>query len=39
MAERIVAVDAEAKRTRHETVFPQECEKAFGMGAALLRNH
>ena len=31
--------DAEAKRTRHETVFPQECEKAFGMGAALLRNH
>lgn len=28
--------DAEAKKTRHETIFPQECKKAFKMGAALL---
>ena len=27
----------EAKRRRHETVFPQEREKARGMGAALVR--
>ena len=28
--------DPEAKKRRHETVFPQECEKAYGMGAALV---
>ena len=27
--------DPEAKKRRHETVFPLECEKAFQMGAAL----
>ena len=27
--------DAEAKYKRHEEVFPQECKKAFEMGAAL----
>ena len=27
--------DPEAKKARHETVFPQECQKAFEMGAAL----
>lgn len=27
--------DPEAKKIRHETVFPQECRKAFEMGAAL----
>ena len=27
--------DPEAKKTRHETVFPQECQKAFEKGAAL----
>ena len=27
--------DSEAKKTRHETVFPEECKKAFEMGAAL----
>ena len=27
--------DAEAKQRRHETVFPQECRKAFEMGATL----
>ena len=30
--------DPEAKKRRHETVFPQECAKAFDMGAALLMN-
>ena len=25
----------EAKLKRHETVFPQECRKAFEMGAAI----
>ncbi len=29
--------DAEEKRRRHETVFPQECKKAFEMGAALVK--
>ncbi len=29
--------DAEAKKTRHDTVFPQECEKAFAMGKELLQ--
>jgi len=28
--------DVEAKKLRRETVFPQECRKAFEMGAALL---
>ena len=28
--------DPEAKKRRHETVFPQECAKAFNMGAALV---
>ena len=28
--------DPEAKKLRHETVFPQECKKAFEMGAALV---
>ncbi len=27
--------DPEAKRLRHETVFPQECKKAFELGASL----
>ena len=27
--------DPEAKKLRHETVFPQECRKAFELGAAL----
>ena len=29
--------DAEAKKNRRETVFPQECEKVFELGAALAR--
>ena len=29
--------DPEAKKTRHETVFPQERQKAFELGAALVR--
>lgn len=29
--------DPEAKKLRHETVFPQECRKAFEMGAALAK--
>lgn len=29
--------DPGAKKARHETVFPQECQKAFEMGAALAR--
>ena len=28
--------DPEAKKRRHETVFPQECKKAYEMGAALV---
>ena len=28
--------DPEAKKQRHETVFPEECKKAFEMGAALV---
>ena len=28
--------DPEAKKLRHETVFPQECKKAYEMGAALV---
>ena len=29
--------DAEAKQIRHETVFPQECKRAYEMGASLAR--
>ena len=29
--------DPEAKQRRHETVFPQECRKAFEMGTALVQ--
>lgn len=28
--------DPEAKRIRHETVFPQECKRVFALGASLL---
>ncbi len=28
--------DPEAKKLRHDTVFPQECKKAYDMGAALV---
>ena len=28
---------SEAKKQRHETVFPKECEKALNMGANLVR--
>ena len=27
--------DSEAKRIRHETIFPQECQKTYELGAAL----
>ena len=30
--------DPEAKKRRHETVFPQECARAYEMGAALIAN-
>ena len=29
--------DPEAKQKLHETVFPQECQKAFEMGADFFR--
>ena len=29
--------DPEEKKKRHETVFPEECRKAFDLGAALCR--
>ena len=29
--------DPEEKKARHETVFPEECRKAFEKGAALVR--
>ena len=29
--------DPEHKKARHETVFPEECKKAFEMGAGLVR--
>ena len=29
--------DPEAKKLRRETVFPEECKKAFAMGAALVK--
>ena len=30
--------DPDAKQRRHETVFPNECKKAFEMGAALAKS-
>ena len=30
--------DPEDKKRRHDTVFPQECAKAYDMGAALIMN-
>jgi hypothetical protein len=27
----------EAKQQRHDTVFPEECKKAFAMGAELVK--
>ena len=30
--------DPEAKKLRHETVFPQECKKVYDMGTALVKN-
>ena len=30
--------DPEEKKRRHETIFPQECAKAYDMGAALIMN-
>lgn len=30
--------DPEEKKLRHETIFPQECKKAYDMGAALVSN-
>ena len=27
--------DAEARKARHETVFPEECKRAFELGAKL----
>lgn len=29
--------DAKAKQTRHETVFPQECKRAYELGASLVK--
>ena len=29
--------DAEAKKARHETVFPQECKRAYELGASLAK--
>lgn len=29
--------DPEAKKLRHESIFPEECKKAFDMGAALAK--
>lgn len=28
--------DAEARKVRHQNVFPEECKKAFDLGAHLL---
>ena len=30
--------DSEAKKRRHETVFPLECKKAFDMGVQLTKS-
>ena len=29
--------DPASKQQRHESVFPEECKKAFGLGAALTK--
>ena len=29
--------DPEEKKARHETVFPAECQKAYELGAALVK--
>ena len=29
--------DPEHKQKRHETVFPKECEKAYKLGAELVK--
>ena len=29
--------DAKAKQLRHETVFPEECKKAYELGVKLVR--
>ena len=29
--------DPEAKKRRHEQVFPEECKKAYSMGAELVK--
>ena len=29
--------DPQARQQRHETVFPEECKRAYEMGAALVR--
>ena len=31
--------DSEAKRIRHETIFPQECRKVCEMGAVLVQKN
>ena len=31
----LAGFDAEAKRQRHETVFPEDCKKAFELGVKL----
>lgn len=31
--------DPEAKRIRHETVFPQKCQQAYKMGASLIQKN
>lgn len=31
--------DPEEKKKHHETVFPQECKKAFELGASLARQN
>ena len=33
-----VKVDPEAKKVRHDTVFPKEIEKAFLLGAEMVKN-
>ena len=34
----LAGFDAEAKRLRHETVFPQDCQKAYELGVRLASN-
>ena len=33
----LAGFDAEAKQLRHETVFPQDCQKAYALGVNLVR--